>query len=151
MSFWPLASSKGHSLTTLKSFWPFMTTYLPRSGFTFVKEFLYCDIRENMHTAEISSTTYLTRFVNIVCESPLTGKKEWQKINYCSTAVTLSSVPSIGNFFVFMRGWGLMVLLYWAWSIKVNSAQEPIAKKLKTNSRMFFVSFVSCDLQDSKF
>ena len=55
-------------------------------------------------------------------------KKEWQKINYCSTAVTLSSVPFIGNFFSFYEGLGLMVLLYWAWSIKLNSVQEPCTK-----------------------
>ena len=30
MSFWPLASSKGHSSTTLTSFWPLLPTYLSR-------------------------------------------------------------------------------------------------------------------------
>ena len=52
---------KGRSHTTL----PIISHLL-----TFVKEF-HSEIMENLHTVDISSTTYLLRLVNIVCERPL--------------------------------------------------------------------------------
>ena len=42
---------------------------------TFEREFLHVlliVIRENLHTVDISRTTYLPRLVNVVCECPLT-------------------------------------------------------------------------------
>ena len=64
---------RGHSQTTLTKFCTFLTTMTTyrltprwnfwRSSFTVIKE--------NLHIVDISRTTYLPCFVNIVCERPL--------------------------------------------------------------------------------
>ena len=42
----------------------FLTTYLPQVD-------ICEEIRQNLHTVDIFSTTYLPRRVNVVCELPL--------------------------------------------------------------------------------
>jgi hypothetical protein len=44
--------------------------YLFSPGLTLAKEFVHC-LRENLHTIDIFSTTYLPRLVNTIKEGPL--------------------------------------------------------------------------------
>ena len=64
-------AARGHSLTTLMKICPLLTTYLPSVDIGEVIPFDF--IRENLHTVDISSTTYLPRLVNVVKEQPLSA------------------------------------------------------------------------------
>ena len=59
---------RGHSQTTLTRYWPLLTIYLPPVDIFWRNSFT--EIRENLHTVDISCTTYLPRLVNVVCECP---------------------------------------------------------------------------------
>jgi hypothetical protein len=52
---------------------------LPRVDNCEIRIHLLQVIRENMHTVEIYSTTYLPRLVNVVCERPLIIQKNGEK------------------------------------------------------------------------
>ena len=45
---------------------------LGRNSFTVISKTTKIVVRENLHTNDISSTSYLPRLVNILCERPLT-------------------------------------------------------------------------------
>ena len=62
-----LPADKGHSQTTLTIFFPLLTPTYHQDD---ICDVLYCYMK-NMHTIDISSSTYLPRLVNVVCESPL--------------------------------------------------------------------------------
>ena len=70
----------GHSLTTLTKFWPFLFTYLPQVDIC-EGILLILNIRKNLRTVDISSTTYLPRLANVVSERPL-----------CQIAISSSSL-----------------------------------------------------------
>ena len=59
-----------HSLTMLTRFWPFLTTYLLTPDWHLWRN-SFTVMRKNMYTVDISSTTYLPRLANVVCERPL--------------------------------------------------------------------------------
>ena len=64
---------RGRSQTTLTTFCPFLTTYLvylPVVDICLWRNFFILK-RENLHTVDISRTTYLPRLVNVVCERSL--------------------------------------------------------------------------------
>ena len=67
-----LNSQGGRSQTTLTRSCPLFSTYLPNPFW-----------RNNMHTVDISSTTYLSRLVNVVCECP---KQNLKRSLRCSEA-----------------------------------------------------------------
>ena len=59
---------RGRSQITLKSFWTFLGTYpthIENLSWNWINW-----IMENLHTVDISRTTYLPRLVNAVCEWP---------------------------------------------------------------------------------
>ena len=57
-----------HSLTTLTKFWPIID-HLPTPGWQWWRN-SFSFIWENLHTVDISSTTYLPCLVNVIKERP---------------------------------------------------------------------------------
>ena len=110
------STTRGHSLTTLTRFQQFLITYLPRVDIC--DEIPLLLYRQNWHSADISSITYLPRLVNVVCERPLMDIKspphyEWTDTTYYAAAISIvgkSQNQSDFSMSLLSRNYGLLSL-----------------------------------------
>ena len=104
----------GRSLTTLTKFYSLLlTSYLLTHGWHWRGN--YCTVLGgNLHTLDISSTTYLPRLVNTVCERPLS--QHCPSTSSSSSYDVLAAHPDAGLNWAVHWGWRPPAATGEAWS-----------------------------------